>query len=101
MSELMSDDAKQFVVVHDIHKRREYPDAAVGTGERIDVDDLVDLEIQGYAVGLVETLHEFVEADGIGVVICGDGVVLVHPVDRLAHILCHLLVCDCQGLHGL
>ena len=41
--------AKQFVVAHYVHQRREHAHTAVGTRESIDIDNVVHLEVQGYA----------------------------------------------------
>ena len=90
--------AKQFVVAHYVHQRREHAHTAVGTRESIDIDNIVHLEIQGYAFNRCKTLGERVEAFGIGAVGISHRVVLVHPVDIFLHILSHLLVSKCHGL---
>ncbi len=101
MADLMADDSQPLVVAHYIHQRGEDPDAAVGAGEGVDIDHIIHLEIQGYAVNLCEAFGEAAQTLGVGVILSGDGIVLVHPVDRLFYISGHLLVGERQGLHTL
>ncbi len=101
VSHLVTDDAQQLFVAHDVHQGREDADAAVGTGEGIHVDHVVDLEIELDALGVGQPLGQLLQADRIGVVIGADGVVGIHPVDVLLDVGRHLLVGQRHGLHGL
>ncbi len=97
----MADDTQEFFVGHDVHQRREDADTAVGAGERVDVDDIVDLEIQRDAVGVGQSFGQPVEPERVGVVIGADRVVFVHPVDILLDVGGHLFVGQRGGLRYL
>ena len=100
MSHLVTDDAQQLLVGHDVHQRREDADAAVGTSERVDIDDVIHLEVERYAVGIGESLGQACETYGIRIIGRANGVVGVHPVDILFDISGHLLVGERGGLRS-
>lgn len=100
VADFVADDAEEFVIAHDVHEGGEHANAAVGAGECVDVDDVVDLEVQGYTLNGCEAFGEAAEAFGVVVVLVGDGVVLVHPVNVFLDVGGHLFVGDGEGLYG-
>ena len=107
MADFVADDAAEFVVGHYVHQGGEYAHAAVGTGESVDVDNVIDLEVERQTVDFGQTFGEFVQAYGVGVIVGKHGVVFVHPVDIFFHVVSHLLVgqgycfgCLCSGVDG-
>ena len=97
----MADYAHELVVVHEVHESGKDADAAVRACECIDVDHIVNLEIQGDAVGFGNAFGKFAQTDCVGVVFGKYRIVLVHPVDRFPDVLGHLSVGECGGFHSL
>ena len=54
-----------------------------GACKGVDVDYMVYFKIQRYSIGIRYTLGKLAQANSIGIVFGKNGVVLVHPVDRL------------------
>ncbi len=92
MSHLVADHPQQLFVAHDVHQRGEHADAPVRTSERIDIDHIIHLEIQRNAIRIGQSLGEFCQTEGIGIVGGTHLVVGIHPVDILPHIPRHLFV---------
>ena len=92
MADFMTDYTEEFVIAHYIHKGGEHSHTAVRTSESVDINNLIHLEIQGYAVGFGETLGKFAETLCIGAVLVRNLVVGIHPVYRLLCVGGHLSV---------
>ncbi len=90
MTDLMTDDTHKLVIAHDIHERREYADAAVGAGKRVDVDDMIYLEVQWNSISIGYTFGKLAKTLSVGIVFRQNRIVLVHPVNRLLYICRHL-----------
>lgn len=101
VTDFVADDAEELVVVHDIHQRGEDAHAAVGAGEGVDVNDFVNLEVQGDTVGVGDACGQTVQTLCVGVIVGSHGIVFVHPFHGFLDVGSHIFVGEGESLHGL
>ena len=92
VADFMAYDTEKFVIVHHIHQCGKYSYTAVGTGKCVDVSYFVDLEVERDSVDIVKIFGYLSETHRVWIIFRCHGIVLVHPVDRLFHVGCHLRV---------
>ena len=101
MADFVANDSHEFIVIHDVHQRGENAHATVRACKGVDVDYMEYFKVQRYSIGIRYTLGKLAQTNSIGIVFGKNGVVLVHPVDRLLDVRRHLGISKSDSLRSL
>ena len=94
VADLVADHAQHLIVRHQIHQPGINPHAAVGTGERIYLLGLIDLEIQRNPIHLGDALGQLAQTLRIGIGLRKHLALAIQLDDILVHVLLDLCVAD-------
>ena len=98
---LMPQHAGQFLVRHHIHDAAVHADAAIGTGESIDLVLLVYLEVERELVHAVHAVDNLAQTLGVRTGFRQHLALGIQLLDVLAHIILHLGIRKRKGLGGI
>ena len=100
MPDFVTDNAKQLIIIHDIHKWRKYTYTSVRTRKSIDISYMIYFEIQRNTIGISNTFSKFPEALHVRIIFGQHRIMLIHPVHRLLDVLSHLFIRKSKRFYG-